>query len=407
MPTGADAATQAARGFLEAVDGDGFRAWTALDPDQLLAEAARLDSLPAHERAALPLFGVLVGIKDIFDTATLPTTYGSPIYEGHRPERDAALVSDLRARGALIAGKTATAEFAWMSPPATVNPLDPTRTPGGSSSGSAAAVAAGHVRLATGTQTAGSINRPASYCGVVGFKPTFATLPRDGVKLMSRALDTVGYLAASIGDLGRVLGQPVRASTRLQRIGFLKTPYWERVQPEARRAIEALGVSEVQAPTGFEALTKAQRTIQWYDSARSLGIEYEHYRGLLTPALVEALEEGRAMSSMLRAEADRTLARLGPPLARWLDSFDAVLTPSADGVPPVGLEFTGDPLFSRAWTLIGAPCLSIPVAWTADGLPAGVQLVGAPGSDARLLAAGRALMAASGETGGSRRVAPG
>jgi amidase len=396
MATRAESATQAARSFLETVDGDGLRAWTALDGDQLLAEAARLDSLPAHERAALPLFGLLVGVKDIFDTATLPTTYGSPIYEGHRPQRDAALVADLRARGALIAGKTASAEFAWMSPPATVNPLDPTRTPGGSSSGSAAAVAAGHVRVATGTQTAGSINRPASYCAVIGFKPTFGTLPREGVKLMSPALDTVGYLAASIPDLCRVIGHPVRASTRPARIGFLRTPYWERIQPEARRAIEALGVSEVQAPAGFEALTKAQRTIQWYDSARSLNGEYEQHRELLTPALVEALEEGRAMSSMLRAEADRTLARVGPPLARWLEGFDAILTPSADGVPPVGIEFTGDPLFSRAWTLIGAPCLSIPVAWTSDGLPAGVQLVGAPGSDARVLAAGQALMDASG-----------
>lgn len=395
MASTADSATQAAQAFLDAVDADRLHAWVALDGAQLLEEARRLDALPAAERDALPLFGVPIGIKDNFDTSTLPTSYGSPIYAGHRPDRDAALVADLRARGALIAGKTASAEFAWMSPPATVNPLDPTRTPGGSSSGSAAAVAAGHVRVATGTQTAGSINRPASYCGVIGFKPTFGTLPREGVKLLSRALDTVGYLTRSMADLGRVLGHPIKASAQTLRIGFLRTPYWELVQPDARRAIEALGVPPVDAPGGFEALTEAQRTIQWYDSARSLAFEHEHHRDRLTSPLVEALDEGRAMPAASRHEADRTLARFGPPLRRWLETFDAVLAPSTDGVPPEGLDSTGDPLFSRAWTLIGAPCLSVPIAWTPDGLPVGVQLVGAPGRDARVLSAGEVLIAAA------------
>lgn len=395
MATTAESASRAAQAFLEAVGTDRFRAWKALDRDQLLDQARQLDALPAAERARLPLFGVLVGIKDNFDTSALPTTYGSLVYEGHQPEHDAALVAELRARGALIAGKTASAEFAWMTPPPTVNPLDPARTPGGSSSGSAAAVAAGQVRIATGTQTAGSINRPSSYCGIVGFKPTFGTLPREGVKLLSPALDTVGYLAASVADLVGVLGHPPKATTELLRIGFLRTPYWELVQPEARSAIEALGIRPVDAPDGFEALTEAQRTIQWYDSARSLAVEYERHRDLLSPALVEALEEGRAMPATRRDEAEQTLARFGPPLVRWLEGFDAVLTPSTDGVPPLGLDFTGDPLFSRAWTLIGAPALSVPIAWTPEGLPAGVQLVGAPGRDERLLSAGEILLAAS------------
>lgn len=399
MTAGAESAVGAAQAFLDAVGADQFHAWTALDGERVLADAERLDALPADQRAALPLFGVLIGIKDNFDTTDYPTTYGSRIYEAHQPTQDAVLVASLRAQGALIAGKTASAEFAWMSPPDTINPLDPRRTPGGSSSGSAAAVAAGHVKIATGTQTAGSINRPASYCGIVGFKPTFGTLPREGVKLLSPALDTVGYLAASITELRRALG-PVRPDrSRRWRIGFLRTPYWERVQPAARKAIDALGVEEVHAPPGFEALTEAQRTIQWFDSSRSLAEEYEEHRELLSPQLVEALTEGRAMPPMIREQAGQTLARFGPPLVRWLEEFDAVLTPSADGVPPVGLQFTGDPLFSRAWTLIGAPSLSIPISWTVDGLPVGLQLVGAPGRDQRVLAAGEALMGGSSAKG--------
>jgi amidase len=263
-------------------------------------------------------------------------------------------------------------------------------------------VAAGHVRIATGSQTAGSINRPASYCGIVGFKPTFGALPREGVKLLSPALDTVGYLAASISDLRRALHLPPQGRAPRSRIGLLRTPYWERVQPAAREAIDALGIQEVQAPPGFEALTEAQRTIQWFDSARSLADEYEQHPELLSDQLLDALREGRAMPPVLREQAGQTLARFGSPLVRWLEEFDAVLTPSTDGVPPVGLQFTGDPLFSRAWTLIGAPSLSVPLLWTADGLPVGVQLVGAPGHGAGVLAAGEALLAAAPTAKGPR-----
>ncbi|MDQ6805562.1 MAG: amidase, partial [Actinomycetota bacterium] len=190
-----------AEAFLAAVGDDDLRAWAAIDEGVLLEGATALDGLGAREREALPLFGVPVGVKDNFDTADYPSGYGSPIYAGHRPDRDAGAVRLLRAAGAIIAGKTKLSEFAWMFATDTLNPLDRSRTPGGSSSGSAAAVAAGTIPLATGTQTAGSINRPGSYCGVIAYKPTFATFPRDGVKRLSHSLDTVGLFARSIADV--------------------------------------------------------------------------------------------------------------------------------------------------------------------------------------------------------------
>jgi Asp-tRNA(Asn)/Glu-tRNA(Gln) amidotransferase A subunit family amidase len=368
----------------------------AIDGDRLIEQARALDALRPTVKAGLPLFGELVGVKDNMDTADLPTGYGSLIYADHRPANDAALVAQLRAAGALVAGKTACAEFAWMTPPATENPVAPGRTPGGSSSGSAAAVAAGHVRLATGTQTAGSINRPASYCGIVGFKPSFGRLSRDGVKVLSPALDTVGYLAASVADVQRALGRPARSTAPVPgRVAFLQTPDWELVASEARAAIEAvaerMAVAPVAAPDGYAELCEAQRTIQLYDSARALAGELERNADRLSGELREALVEGAALRSEDRAEADCTLRRYAPALTGWLAGFDAVLTPSADGPPPAGLQFTGDPRFSRVWTLIGAPCLSLPLAWTTDRLPVGVQLVGAPGSDDLVLERGLAL----------------
>jgi amidase len=386
-----ESAERNARAFLDAVGDDRLHAWAAIDGEQLIAQARALDARDREVRAALPLFGELVGVKDNMDTADLPTGYGSSIYAGHRPAVDAALVARLRAAGALIAGKTACAEFAWMTPPATENPIAPGRTPGGSSSGSAAAVAAGHVRLATGTQTAGSINRPASYCGVVGFKPSFGRLPRDGVKVLSPALDTVGYLAASVADVRRALGSPARdRRPGTGRLGFLRTPDWDAIDPQAQEAIEAAaaacGAEPVTAPDGYAELRDAQRAIQGYDSARSLAHEYEQAPEQLSDELRAALAEGAAIGPEERARAGRVRDRYEPKLIEWLGGFDAVLAPSADGPPPEGLAFTGDPLFSRVWTLIGAPCLSLPVAWTARGLPAGLQLIGAPGRDDALLA---------------------
>ena len=259
-----------AEAVLAAIGEDELRAWAAIDPSGLLAHAVALDRLGGSERAGLPMFGVPVAIKDNFDTVDYPTAYGSPVYAGHRPKSDAGAVSRLRQAGALIAGKTKLSEFAWMFATDTLNPLDRERTPGGSSSGSAAAVAAGMVQLATGSQTAGSINRPASYCGVIGYKPTFGTFPRDGVKLLAHSLDTVGLFARSVADLRLAAGvlapgapsleAPPRPEHAAPRLALMRTPHWTRVEPAARAAIEAVAgaaaragarVEEIEPPAEF------------------------------------------------------------------------------------------------------------------------------------------------------------
>jgi Asp-tRNA(Asn)/Glu-tRNA(Gln) amidotransferase A subunit family amidase len=404
-----------ARAFLDACDGDRFRAWAATDPDGLLTQARELDGLGAAEREQLPLFGLPVAVKDNFDTSDLPTAYGSPIYSGSRPAADSAAVQRLRAAGTMIAGKTKCAEFAWMFPCDTLNPLASERTPGGSSSGSAAAVAAGTVPLATGTQTAGSINRPASYCGVVGFKPSFGSLPRQGVKLLAPSLDTVGLFARSVADLelvNRVLVAgsgslaPAPSPPRQPRLAFARTPLWDRVEPAAQRAIESsvhrlrsspAKIEEIELPPGYEDLVEAQTTIQLYESAVSLAPELETASELLSDELRAALLVGAAIAPERHRSAKRVTAALGAPLIELLHGYDGVLTPSATGVPPLGLDFTGDPMFCRVWTLIGAPSVSIPVAWAAEGLPVGLQVVGAPGRDERTLATAGGLTALSDE----------
>src|SRR5581483_4603547 len=257
--------------FLAAVGDDPLHAWEAVEPELLRARARELDALAPHERRRLPLFGVLIGVKDIFDTRDLPTAYGSPIYAGHRAAADARAVARLRDAGAVVAGKTTLAEFAAMHPPNTLSPIDRERTPGGSSTGSAVAVAVGHVPLATGTQTAGSINRPASYCAVIGFKPTFGLLPVDGVKPIAPTLDTVGVLGRDLDQVARCTGVMAgRAWSAGEpppeppRLGLARTPLWEQVEPEARAALQELagrvGAEELELPAWFSELVAAQST---------------------------------------------------------------------------------------------------------------------------------------------------
>ena len=409
-----------AEAFLAATGDDELRAWAAIDERVLLERAAALDRLGEAERAALALFGLPIGVKDNFDTVDYPTSYGSPIYAGHRPGSDARAVRLLRDAGAMIAGKTKLSEFAWMFATDTMNPLDRARTPGGSSSGSAAAVAAGAVPLATGTQTAGSINRPGSYCGVIGYKPTFGTFPRDGVKLLAKSLDTVGLFGRTIADVrlaASVLapraaagdtrapraaaGDTEAAACETPRLALMRTPHWSQVEPAARAAIEAVAsaaagagadVEEIEPTPGFADLVAAQTTIQWFESAVSLAPELANSPELLSDEVRTALRDGAAMAPSRYDDAKRAAAQLGPPLASALAAFDGVLTPSASGVPPLGQYFTGDPLFCRVETLIGAPSVSIPLAWTEDGLPAGLQLIGAPSSDRRTLACAEWLL---------------
>ena len=401
LQRGEQRVAEVAEAFLGRVAGDPLAAWVAVDAAQLLAQARRLDAHTEAERARLPLFGVPVGIKDAFDTADLPTRYGSAIYAEHRPRRDAVAVARLRGAGALIGGKTACTEFSWMSATATRNPLERRRTPGGSSSGSAAAVAAFHVPLATGTQTAGSINRPASYCGVLGYKPTLGRFPRRGVKPLARTLDTVGLFARSVEDLelaaGVLSGRAPAAIEwrRAPRVAFARTPYWAQVEAPARAQIEALcsalGLPELELPASFTTLTDAQRTIQYFESAVSLEPELRRAPELLSAALREALAEGAAIGADRYAAARGVAQSAAGELNALLGGLDGLLVPSAHGAPPVGLRFTGDPLFCRAWTLIGAPCVSLPLAWSAKRVPVSLQLVGARGRDAHLLRAARDL----------------
>jgi Asp-tRNA(Asn)/Glu-tRNA(Gln) amidotransferase A subunit family amidase len=390
--------------FLAATAGDELGAWAAIDADALLDRAVVLDRCSEPERALLPLFGVPIGVKDNFDTAGLPTSYGSRIYAGHRPPRDAEAVRRLTAAGAIVAGKTKCTEFAWMTPSDTLNPLDRSRTPGGSSSGSGAAVAAGTIPVATGTQTAGSVIRPASYCGIVGYKPTFGLLPREGVKLLSPTLDTVGLLARSVRDIRAVastLGGGARplhlddVLTHPPRLALARTFAWERVQPAARAAIETVALAawdagacleDLELPLGFETLVAAQEVIQEVESAASLACELRAHEQQISEPLRAALRRGAAVTPAAYAQAKRAAAELAPAIAAVLARYDGVLTPSTTGTPPLGLGSTGDPAFCRAWTLVGGPCVAVPLAWTPSRLPVGMQVVGAPSTDARTLA---------------------
>jgi amidase len=385
-----------AQAFLDAVTGDELRAWVTVDGERLHEHARGLDALADADRRSQPLFGVPVGIKDNFDTADLPTTYGSPIYAEHQPATDAEAVRRLRAAGALIAGKTTLAEFASMHPPETLNPIDPERTPGGSSTGSAVAVRAGQVPLATGTQTAGSVNRPASYCGVVGFKPTFGLVDRTGIKPLAGSLDTVGVLARTVADAALIAS--VLAGTALSpaqidvrpRLAFARTPAWDQVDADAQAAIEraVAGLAEeVELPDAFTTLTEAQAEIQLYEGARSLAPEYREHPELLSDELRDALRRGAAISDERQRRNLGTRDEFGQPLLELLARYDGLFVPSASGVPPLGLKSTGDPIFSRAWNLLGAPSISVPIAWTDSGLPAALQLIGSPLCDDRLLAA--------------------
>jgi amidase len=394
-------------------DGDGsIRAFAAVAGRSAIDRATELDELRPESVARLPLFGVPVAVKDVFDTAQLPTAYGSPIYAGYQPRADAAIVTLLLAAGAVVVGKTKTSEFAFMSPPNTRNPLDLERTPGGSSSGSAAAVAARMVPLATGTQTAGSIVRPASYCGIFGLKPSFGAAPLAGVLPTAISLDTAGVFARSVADLELALGAITAApaglasarSSRPQaleeelgappRIGFLQIA-WDSIEDSARAALEryveraaAAGaqVEEVALPVEFGVLADAQLTIQIVETAAALGAEADWHGEHVSAALREFISEGRAVAPE-RYMAARRLA--DEQRWRWserIEALDAVLAPSTLGVPPLGLESTGDPLLCRPFTLLGGPALALPGALTAEGLPVGMQLLGAPQRDRRVLA---------------------
>jgi len=370
-------------------------AWEWLDPDYALGEARARDASPASG----PLHGVPVGIKDIIDTADMPTCFGSAIYAGHRTEHDAACVAALRAAGAVIMGKTVTTEFATFRPGKTRNPHDAGHTPGGSSSGSAAAVAAGMVPLALGSQTVGSVIRPASFCGVVGFKASQGRLSLEGVKPLAPALDSLGCFTRSVADMAlwfSVLDSepllPPRSGP--PRIALVRTAHWDEAATETRATVEAAcarlaetgaEISEPVLPPEFDQLATIQDVIFTAGAVAALATEWRDHRDQLSPQLIAVLERGALVTAEELAAAERVARDCREEMALLFGETDLVIAPSAPGEAPPGLEATGDPLFNRMWTLLLGPCLSLPAGRGPRGLPVGVQLIGARGRDAELL----------------------
>ena len=339
-----------------------------------------------------PLRGLPVGIKDIFDTADFPTQYGSPIYAGHRPKADAALVALVRRAGGLVLGKTVTTELASLQPAATRNPVDPAHTPGGSSSGSAAAIAAGMLPIALGSQTGGSVIRPAAFCGIAGYKPSFRLLPTVGMKCFSWSLDTAGVFAAGVADAAfaaaAITGRDLRIDQRAPgapALALVRTHLWPQASEDmqaalerAARAAEAAGarVRELELPPVFEAAMRAHATIQDHEAYRALAYEFDHHQERLGPILRQQLARGAAIDFDSYDEARRTARRARQTFADLMADTDAMLTPSAPGAAPHGLGSTGDPMFNRLWTLLGPPCINVPGLIDSRGLPLGIQIVG-------------------------------
>ncbi|MBB3998121.1 amidase [Aureimonas pseudogalii] len=373
------------------------------DDEELRAFVARAP-LPADVPVDGPLRGIAVGVKDLFDTFDLPTTYGSPIYRDHQPRADAAIVAQVRGAGGWVAGKTATTEFAAMNPAATRNPHDRLRSPGGSSSGSAAAVAAGFIPVALGTQTAGSIIRPAAYCGIAGLKPSFRLLPTVGVKTFAWSLDTVGLFAPSARDVARFAGilsrRPLDHEAGLDidrlRLGIYRSGIYDQLDPAMADALrkgarvgEELGwfVRDVEETESLRTGREIQAVIQDYEGAMSLLDERTRHRGEISPALLQALDRGGAIEATRYDEARRSARRARRATAELFDNVDLILAPSASGVAPLLSEgSTGDPAFNRLWTLAGTPCINVPGLRAPNGLPLGLTLVARFGGDRLLLA---------------------
>ena len=387
-------------------------AWQYLDRGQALDAARRRDGEPPRG----PLHGIPLAVKDWIDTVGMPTAYGSPIYRGHRPAADASCVALAKAAGAIVLGKTVTTEFAAFTPGKTANPRNPAHTPGGSSSGSAAAVADGMVQLAFGTQTAGSVIRPAAYCGVVGYKPSFGLINRAGVKPLADSLDTVGVLARTVEDAAFFAGvlserpalRHLAVPSEAPSFGLYRTPMWDEAEPAtaaalsaARATLERHGASVMELAIAREhhELAAVQDTIMRFEAVRAFAYERIEHSAELSPRFAQMLDAGMAIGA---DEYDRALARAAQAragLAAFFGSCDAVLVPAAPGEAPVGLGNTGDPIFNRMWTLLGVPCVTLPVRWADNGLPTGVQLVGRLGDDPRLMACAAFLERALGGSG--------
>jgi Asp-tRNA(Asn)/Glu-tRNA(Gln) amidotransferase A subunit family amidase len=349
------------------------------------------------------LRGLPVAFKDIFATADLPTQYGSPIFSGYQPRADAAAVAMTRRAGGVVIGKTVTTEMASMVPAGTRNPHNLAHTPGGSSSGSAAAVAAGMVPLAFGTQTAGSVIRPAAFCGTAGFKPSYRLIPLVGVKDVAWHLDTAGLFGAGVADVAFAAAEILQRDLRVDhaapaapRIALVRTHLWPQASPAMQNALETAAriaqaagatVNDVTLPKPLEDAYAAQFIIQDYETFRALAFEYDRHRDLIGKQLREQLDRGAAISADTYDAARRTASRARQVFADTMADHDVMLTPSTPGAAPRGLEATGDPAFNRLWTLLGTPCVNVPGLFDSEGLPLGIQIVGRFGRDKATLEA--------------------
>ena len=396
------------------------QAWAFLDEELALKQARAADEHKSTAQPIGPLHGVPVGLKDIIDTADMPTENGTVLHKGRAPREDAALVSMLRAAGAVILGKTVTTECAYFSPGKTRNPWNPEHTPGGSSSGSAAAVAASMVPLTVGSQTNGSVIRPGAFCGTYAFKPTHGLIPRTGVLNLSRALDTMGVFGRTLEDVALIAevlaghheGDPdTRPRARVPfretlaeeppippMLGLVKTPFWDRASEETREGFreiaEALGaqVEEVELGPSSADAWAWHKTIMEADMAASFEREWTRGRDKLSDQLRSLIERGRDVKVVDYQRALRGVRLLVDSLDDlFMERYDALLTPAAPGSAPKGLGSTGDPVFCSLWSLCGMPAVTLPLLQDAQGLPIGVQLVGRRNFDARLLRTARWL----------------
>lgn len=394
--TGRRTAAQATEACLERIGAREaeVQAWAYLEPgaarDQARAIDARVDSGP--------LKGLPIGIKDIVDTVDMPTAFGSPIYQGHRPSADAVCVAKLRAAGAVILGKTVTTEFGAYHPGKTRNPHDLGRTPGGSSSGSAAAVADGMVPVALGTQTAGSVIRPASFNGVVGYKATTGLIDHAGVKPFGPSFDALGVFARSVDDVRLVADvlwsreKLVARATPRGRLAVCRTAQWFMAEAETRDAIEGTiaalrqsgaAVEALVLPSLFDDMPAVHQLANLYEAARCFAHEHQFHRNLLSESLRDSIARGLDIPE---ADYRRAITRIEAAWQAFADlaqGFDAVLTPAAVGTAPVGLASTGDPVFCRTWSALRLPAICLPVARA--GLPVGIQILGLPFTDSALL----------------------
>jgi Asp-tRNA(Asn)/Glu-tRNA(Gln) amidotransferase A subunit family amidase len=396
------------------------QAWAFLDEAHALTQARARDQDRSEGKPIGPLHGIPVGIKDIIDTCDMPTEDGTVLHAGRSPDHDAWVVAKLRAAGAVIMGKTVTTECATYTPGKTRNPHNPEHTPGGSSSGSAAAVAAGMVPLALGSQTNGSTIRPSAYCGTFGFKPSHGVIPRSGILKLSRTLDHVGLFARTLEDIA-LLAETLagwdaedpdtrpRAAIPFRdiaaqeppldpQLAFVKPGVWDRVDEESREAFAELAeqlkdrMFDVELPSSTAESLEWHRTIMQAEMAANLDREFEQGADKLSESLRTQLQRGREVSAL---DYQRALARIPLLNAGFDDIFErcsAFITPSAAGTAPKGLESTGDPAFCTLWTLCGMPSLNLPLMRGENGLPIGVQLVGKRGDDARLLRTARWLV---------------